>query len=122
MDRWPRIARRVQPVAERVAGSRWTRAALIPARVLPLGRGVWLMGFGMGGVPGPTFAALDAVAVAVFLLVWCGLGWWIGPRADLILAAARPVALWLLAAGVAAAGGLLAWRYLGPRGRSHVTE
>jgi membrane protein DedA with SNARE-associated domain len=112
LDRWPRLAGRVHPVAERVAASAWTRAALIPARVLPLGRAVWLLGFGLGGVPGPAFAALDAVAVAAFLLVWCGLGWWVGPRITLLLPAARPAALWLLLAAVASAGAVVLWRRL----------
>jgi membrane protein DedA with SNARE-associated domain len=115
LERWPRIARRVRPVAARVATSRWTLAALVPARVLPLGRGAWLAGFGMAGVRWQTFAAVDGIAVAVFLFVWCGLGWWIGPRVNLLLSVAKPAALWLLAAIVASVGAVLAWRRLDPR-------
>jgi membrane protein DedA with SNARE-associated domain len=122
IDRWPRVARRVQPVADRVAGSRWTLAALIPARVLPLGRGVWLMGYGLAGIPGGRFVAADAVAVTVFLLVWCGLGWWIGPRANLLLAVAAPLALWALAAAVASLVGVLLWRRWRPGLRSRTTH
>jgi membrane protein DedA with SNARE-associated domain len=122
LDRWPRIARRVQPVAERVAGSRWTLPALIPARVLPLGRGVWLMGYGLAGVPALKFAAADAAAVAAFLLVWCGLGWWLGPRVDGALAVAKPATLWLVAAAVVIASAVLSWRRLARRRRSRAAE
>jgi membrane protein DedA with SNARE-associated domain len=115
LERWPRIARRVRPVAERVAASRWALTALIPARVLPLGRGAWLAGFGMAGVRWLTFAAVDGFAVAVFLFVWCGLGWWVGPRVNLLLSVAKPAALWLLAAIAASVGAVLAWRHLGAR-------
>ncbi len=109
LDRWPRIARRVRPMAERIAGSRWALAALIPVRVFPVGRGAWLMGFGMAGVSRPRFAAADAVAVAVFLLVWCGLGWWVGPRAMPIIEAMKPATFWLLAGAGVTVGGVLAW-------------
>ena len=112
MDRWPRIARRIQPVSERVAQSRWSLAALIPARVLPLGRGVWLLGYGMAGVPGARFVAADAAAVAVFLLVWCGLGWWIGPPVVSLLSAAKPAALWLLAAAASGVAAVLLWKHV----------
>jgi membrane protein DedA with SNARE-associated domain len=113
LERWPRIARRVRPVAARVATSRWMLAALIPARVLPLGRGAWLAGFGMAGVRWLTFAAVDALAVAVFLFVWCGLGWWVGPRIGAFLPVAKPAGLWLLLAVVASAAAVLAWRHRG---------
>ena len=93
-------------------------AALVPARVLPLGRGAWFAGFGVAGVRWLTFAMVDGFAVAVFLLVWCGLGWWLGARAEVILPLARPVGLWLLLAVVARVAAVLGWRRLGARLRS----
>jgi membrane protein DedA with SNARE-associated domain len=115
MERWPRIAAKVRPVAARAAASRWTLAALVPARVLPLGRGAWLAGFGVAGVPWRTFAAVDGVAVAAFLFVWCGLGWWFGPRINVMLVAWKPAALWLLVAVVLSVSAVLAWRRFGPQ-------
>ncbi len=112
MDRFPRLARRVRPVADRIAGSRWSLAALIPVRVFPLGRGAWLMGYGLAGVPRWRFAAVDALAVTVFLLVWCGLGWWFGPHVGALLSVAKPAALWLLLAAVASIFAVFLWRRL----------
>jgi len=118
LERWPRVARVVEPVTRRLAGSRWALAALIPVRILPLGRGAWLLGYGVAGVPKASFAALDAVAVAAFLIVWCGLGWFVGARGGHILTWVGPVALWAGGALLAVGLGLTAWRRLGAHAHS----
>ena len=112
MERWPRVARRVRPVADRIARSRWALAALVPVRALPLARGAWLLGFGAAGVRRSSFAAADGAGVTANLLLWCGLGWWLGARVDVLLPVARPAAMWLLVAVAAAAAAVAAWRHL----------
>jgi membrane protein DedA with SNARE-associated domain len=112
LGRWPRVQRRVVAVGERLAESRWALLSFIPARVLPLGRGAWLLAFGVAGVARSRFAAVDAVAITLHLLVWCGLGWWLGVHAGDLVAVARPAALWLLLAAVAAFAAVLVWRRL----------
>ncbi len=113
LDRWPRVARKVRPVADRVARSRWTLAALIPVRVFPVGRGAWLFGYGLAGVRGVAFVVVDAAAVALFLLMWCGLGWLAGPWVGLRFSLSRPMALWLGAGLVAIVLCALACKHLG---------
>jgi membrane protein DedA with SNARE-associated domain len=115
LGRWPRVERRLRPALERAARSRWTLAAFVPARVLPLGRGAWLAGFGVAGVPISRFAPVDVVAVAAHLVVWCGLGWWLGANATDVVAVAGPAAAWAVLAAVAGAGAVMAWRRYGPR-------
>lgn len=115
LGRWPILETRVQAVAARVKGSRWALAALVPARVLPLGRGAWLMGFGVAEIPRLRFVPADGLAVAVHLAVWCGLGWWLGSRAGDVVGVLKPAAAWGLLAAVAAVAGVLAWRRFGAR-------
>ncbi len=112
LERWPRVARRVRPVADRIAASRWALAALVGVRALPLARGAWLLGFGVAGVRRSRFAVADGAGVTTDLLLWCGLGWWLGARMDTLLPVARPAALWLLLAVVASAAAVTAWRHL----------
>ncbi len=118
LERWPRIARVVEPVTRRLAGSRWALVALIPARILPLGRGAWLLGYGVAGIPRARFAALDGVAVAAFLIVWCGLGWFLGARGSGVLTWLGPAVLWTGGALLAVVLGLTAWRRLTARAHS----
>lgn len=103
LARWPRVERRIAAVAERVADSAWALAAFVPARVLPLGRGIWLLGLGVAAVPRARFVLVDALALALHVGVWCGLGWWLGPHLDEVPQLARTAALWVLVAAVAVA-------------------
>jgi len=117
LGRWPRVESRLRPVLERAASSRWALAAFVPARVLPLGRAAWLAGFGVAGVAYGTFAAVDGAAVALHLLVWCGLGWWAGTHAALVVDVAKPATAWFLLAVVASVAAVLLWRRLAPASR-----
>ncbi len=110
--RVPRAARRVVPVARRLARSPWALWWLVPARVLPLGRGAWLLAAGMAAVPRARFAVVDAVAVTVHVAVWCGLGWLARRDVEVLLALARPVTLWVAAAAAGAALAVAGWRRL----------
>lgn len=112
LGRWPWVETRLRPALERTARSAWTLAAFVPARVLPLGRAAWLAGFGVAGVPYGRFAAVDSAAVALHLVVWCGLGWWAGTHAALVADVAEPAAIWLVVAAATAAAGVLGWRRL----------
>jgi membrane protein DedA with SNARE-associated domain len=110
LGRWPNLESRVRATAGRVNGSPWALAALVPVRVLPLGRGAWLMGFGLAGVPRLRFIPADGLAVAVHLLVWCGLGWWLGSRAGDLVEVLKPAAGWALLAAAAAVAAVWGWR------------
>jgi membrane protein DedA with SNARE-associated domain len=77
LDRFPRIESRLRTVTDRLAGSPGALLGLVPARVLPLGRGAWLAACGAVRIPWPRFAAVDLAALLVHLSVWSGLGWWL---------------------------------------------
>ncbi len=59
VGRFPWIAKRLESVTFRLAGSPGALWGLVPARVLPLGRGAWLAGCGMVGIAWKRFAAVD---------------------------------------------------------------
>jgi len=112
LARWPAVERRVAAVAGRVAASPWSLAAFVPARVLPLGRGAWLLGLGVAGVPPGRFLVVDAAALVLHVAAWCGLGWWLGPRLAGVPELAGAAALWALAAAACAGLAVLARRRL----------
>lgn len=112
LARWPKAERRVMAVVDRIGTSPWALAALVPIRVLPLGRGAWLAGFGVAGVRRTSFAVADAVAVAAHVLVWCGLGWWLGSQAAVAVSVAWPATLWIMVAACSATAGVVVWRWV----------
>jgi membrane protein DedA with SNARE-associated domain len=76
--RFPRVQRRLQRVTRRLSSSPAALLGLIPARVLPLGRGAWLASCGVVGVSWRRFLLADVSALTVHLTLWSGLGWWLG--------------------------------------------
>lgn len=115
LDRWPRIGARLRHVTVALERSPGALFGLIPARVLPLGRGAWLAGCGVVGVRWDRFAGFDLVANLVHLLFWSGLGWWFsGDLARLELSAelGRRIAEWAGVTLVLAVVVALSWRRL----------
>ncbi len=113
LSRFPRIEGRLRFVTDRLADSPAALLGLIPARVLPLGRGAWLAACGVVRVPWPRFAAVDLSALVVHLAVWSGLGWWFSGDLDKLSASAdtgRLVGTWLAVALVIAISAVVVWR------------
>lgn len=113
LDRFPRIENRLRFVTDRLAESRVALLGLVPARVLPLGRGAWLAACGVVRVPWPRFAAVDLAALVVHLAVWSGLGWWFAGDLQKLSASAdtgKLVATWLAVALVIAISVVIVWR------------
>jgi len=109
----PAFARPIERVAARLEASPSALAGLVPARVFPLGRGVWLAACGVVGIRWPRFAAVDAAALVAHVALWCGLGWWLGNETSRLVVSAeigRLAALWAAAAAVSALLAVLAWR------------
>jgi len=77
LRRYPRIAQRLQLVTDRLQTSPAALLGLVPARVLPIGRGAWLAGCGVVRVSWRRFAAVDLLALIAHLATWSGLGWWL---------------------------------------------
>jgi membrane protein DedA with SNARE-associated domain len=103
LGRYPRIAPRLDSVAQRLAESPLALAGLIPARVLPIGRAAWLAGCGVAGVSWRRFLAWDAVAVTAHLLTWSGLGWWLAgdlARLETTTVTGRWIGAWLAVAAI----------------------
>ena len=107
-----RVRRHVGPILRRIQGSPRALWGLIPARVLPLGRGAWLLAAGGAGVSRWRFVAVDAVALTAHVALWCGLGWVAEDGAMLLVESGRSAALWAALAAVAAGAAVLAWRRL----------
>ena len=112
LSRFAWAERRLGHLSRRLESNPAAIWGLVPARVLPSGRLVWLLGSGVAAVPWLQFVVVDASALAVHLVTWCGLGWWVAgdlSRLDSSAAIGRVLAPWVLAA-VAAALAVLAWR------------
>ncbi len=115
LSRWPRVQSRLARVTDTLSRSPVALAGLIPARVLPLGRGAWLAGCGVVGIRWPVFLAVDLVALAAHVAVWCGMGWWLSNdliRLEASTAGARTVGVWVASAALAVLALTLAWRRL----------
>jgi membrane protein DedA with SNARE-associated domain len=113
LDRFPRIATRLGAVTRRLANSPGALIGLVPARVLPLGRGAWLAACGVVKIPWPRFAAVDFGALVVHLSVWSGLGWWLSGdlrRLSESTETGKLVGAWLAVALVSAITLVLIWR------------
>ncbi len=112
LARFPRLDARLLRVGGRLEASPLSLLMLVPARVLPLGRGAWLAGCGLAGVAWPRFLAVDVLALLAHVAVWCGLGWWMGGEASRLGAADMlgNAAAWTAAALVVAVVAVLTWR------------
>jgi membrane protein DedA with SNARE-associated domain len=113
LDRFPRIAARLASVTDRLADSPSALLGLVPARVLPVGRGAWLGACGVVRIPWARFASVDLAALVVHLAVWSGLGWWLAGDLGRLAAstdAGRVVGVWIAVALVAAITAVILWR------------
>ena len=110
LDRHEAVRRRIDPARRRLLESPRAAWGLVPARVLPVGRGAWLLAAGAVGLPRLRFAAVDAVALTVHTVVWCGLGWLAQDGAAAAAEAGMAASAWVAAAVVLAALSVAAWR------------
>ena len=112
LGRFPRIEARVHTITARLADSPGALLGLVPARVLPLGRGAWLAACGLVRIPWPRFAAVDLAALFVHLSVWSGLGWWFAgdmERLATSVESTRVAGVWMAAALVTATMLVILW-------------
>jgi membrane protein DedA with SNARE-associated domain len=113
LQRFPRIEARLASVTTRLADSPVALLGLVPARVLPLGRGAWLAACGVVRIPWPRFAAVDIAALVVHLSVWSGLGWWLAGDLGRLAASAeasRVAGIWIAVALITAITAVILWR------------
>jgi membrane protein DedA with SNARE-associated domain len=113
LERFPRIEARLASVTDRLSHSPSALLGLVPARVLPLGRGAWLAACGVVRIPWGRFASVDLAALVVHLAVWSGLGWWLAGDLGRLAASAdagRVAGVWLAVALVTAITAVILWR------------
>ncbi len=113
LGRFPRIETRVHAITAKLANSPGAVLGLVPARVLPLGRGAWLAACGVVRIPWTRFAAVDLAALIVHLCVWSGLGWWFAADLDRLATSVeltRVAGAWMAAALATAIMVMILWR------------
>ena len=113
LGRFPRIEARLASVTNRLTDTPGAILGLVPARVLPLGRGAWLAACGVVRVGWMRFAAIDLAALIVHLVVWSGLGWWLAGDLGRLAASAdagRVAGMWLAAALLTVISAVVLWR------------
>jgi len=113
LGRFPRIEARLASVTNRLTETPGAILGLVPARVLPLGRGAWLAACGVVRVGWMRFAAIDLAALIVHLVVWSGLGWWLAGDLGRLAASAdagRVAGMWLAAALLTVISAVVLWR------------
>jgi membrane protein DedA with SNARE-associated domain len=113
LGRFPRIEARLASVTNRLTETPGAILGLVPARVLPLGRGAWLAACGVVRVGWMRFASIDLAALIVHLVVWSGLGWWFAGDLGRLAASAdagRVAGVWLAAALVTVISAVVVWR------------
>ncbi len=113
LGRFPGIAARLDKVTGWLSASPAALLGLVPARVLPLGRGAWLVGCGVARVPWRRFAAVDLLALITHVACWCGLGWWLHADLDRLVRSAQlgaGGAVAIVAATVLAVSAVMLWR------------
>ena len=112
LDRFPRIRSRLVAVTDRLEESPSALLGLVPARVLPLGRGAWLAACGVARIRWSRFAGVDLAALVVHLALWSGLGWWLADdlgRLERSAQTAKYAGGWLAVALILMAAGWLLW-------------
>jgi len=113
LERFPRIEARLGSVANRLTDSPGALLGLVPARVLPLGRGAWLAACGVVRISWVRFAMVDLAALVVHLCVWSGLGWWFAGDLGRLAASAdagRIAGVWLAGALITTVTAVILWR------------
>jgi len=113
LGRFPRIERRLAEITDRLSDSPGALLGLVPARVLPLGRGAWLAACGVVRTPWPCFAAVDLAALVIHLGVWSGLGWWFAGDLERLAVSAETgkiAGMWTAIALVTAVTAVILWR------------
>lgn len=113
LGRFPRIETRLGSITSRLTDSPGALLGLVPARVLPLGRGAWLASYGVIRVPWVRFAVVDLAALVVHLAVWSGLGWWLAGdlgRLSTSVAAGKVAGAWIAVALITAISAVILWR------------
>ena len=113
LGRFPRIDSRLRSVTDHLEQSPAAILGLVPARVLPLGRGAWLAACGVVRVNWLRFAAVDITALVVHIAVWSGLGWWFAgdlQRLDASAGTGKLIGTWLGVALIVAISVVMIWR------------
>jgi membrane protein DedA with SNARE-associated domain len=113
LERFPKVEARLASVTDRLTNSPVALLGLVPARVLPLGRGAWLAACGVVRIPWIRFAAVDFAALVIHLGVWSGLGWWLAGDLGRLAASVdtgRVAGLWLAAGLITAITATILWR------------
>ncbi len=113
LGRFPRIEKRLASVTDRLVENPGALLGLVPARVLPLGRGAWLAACGVVRISWPRFALMDLAALIVHLAFWSGLGWWLAGDVARLAASAdagRIAGVWLAFALVMVITAVVLWR------------
>lgn len=113
LERFPRFEKRLASITDRLEESPSALLGLVPARVLPLGRGAWLAACGVVRIPWLRFAAVDLAALVVHLTVWSGLGWWLAGDLGRLATSAdvgKVAGLWIAVALIAATTAVILWR------------
>ena len=116
-QRFPRLAARIRPMAQRLRARPSNLLGFIPGRVLPLARGAWMAACGWVGVPLALYSLVDAVAILVHIAFWSGLGWvFAGQIGSLeLFAETAPLgAAWIAAALITAVVTIIALRRASP--------
>ena len=113
LARFPKIESRLNSVTSRLTESPTALLGLVPARVLPLGRGAWLAACGVVRIPWSRFAGVDLAALVVHTSVWSGLGWWFAGDLQKLASSAETgklAGMWMAAALVLTVTVVLMWR------------
>jgi len=113
LGRFPRIETSLGAATKRLSESPSALIGLIPARVLPLGRGAWLAACGVVRVPWLRFAPVDLAALAIHTIVWCGMGWWFAGDLDRLSGSVENgkfVGTWLAVALIISISAVTLWR------------
>ena len=113
LGRYPRIEARLASVTHQLEDNPVALLGLVPARVLPLGRGAWLAACGAVRIPWIRFATIDLAALIVHLAVWSGLGWWFAGDLSRLAESAdagRIAGVWFAAALITMVTAMILWR------------
>ncbi|MBD3858085.1 MAG: hypothetical protein IFK92_16460 [Acidobacteria bacterium] len=113
LERFPRIEARLASVTNQLTSSPGALLGLVPARVLPLGRGAWLAACGVVRIPWARFVAVDLAALVAHLAVWSGLGWWLAGDLGRLAASVdvgRIAGMWAAAGLVTVITATILWR------------